>query len=191
MAIILTAVQYGAVAANHTEVVDLLKDSEGRVNGCKMRDVITGREWETKAKVSINLLTLSIFALFLKLTRYLSSSRVLSTLLDPFLTAFVNLMSPLLKTSSLPLPEFTLLFPTTTLPPKSVSLIPLLPMVVSSSSFLGKETPSPVPPTLLLLSNNTQSPRRRKSNSFSTKSEITSPLIFEFVEETSSLLGLD
>jgi len=54
MAIILTAVQYGAVAANHTEVVDLLKDSEGRVNGCKMRDVITGREWETKAKGVVN-----------------------------------------------------------------------------------------------------------------------------------------
>ncbi|GAA5926469.1 glycerol-3-phosphate dehydrogenase [Sporobolomyces koalae] len=54
MAIVLTAVQYGAVAANHTEVVDLLKDSEGRINGCKMRDVITGREWETKAKGVIN-----------------------------------------------------------------------------------------------------------------------------------------
>ncbi|GAA6020494.1 hypothetical protein JCM11491_001374 [Sporobolomyces phaffii] len=54
MALILTAVQYGAVAANHTEVVDLLKDSEGRINGCKMRDVITGREWETKAKGVVN-----------------------------------------------------------------------------------------------------------------------------------------
>lgn len=53
MALILTAVQYGAVAANHTEVVDLLKDSQGRINGCKMRDVITGREWETKSKVSV------------------------------------------------------------------------------------------------------------------------------------------
>jgi len=55
MALILTAVQYGAVAANHTEVVDLLKDSEGRISGCKMRDVITGREWETKSKVSFSL----------------------------------------------------------------------------------------------------------------------------------------
>ncbi|GAA6059917.1 hypothetical protein JCM10212_005300 [Sporobolomyces blumeae] len=54
MAIILTAVQYGAVAANHTEVVDLLKGPDGRVNGCKMRDVITGREWTTKAKGVIN-----------------------------------------------------------------------------------------------------------------------------------------
>lgn len=66
MAIILTAVQYGAVAANHTEVVDLLKDSEGRINGCKMRDVITGREWETKAKVSVDFSSFTVFLPFLR-----------------------------------------------------------------------------------------------------------------------------
>ncbi|GAA5992181.1 hypothetical protein JCM11641_007789 [Rhodosporidiobolus odoratus] len=54
MALVLTAVQYGAVAANHTEVISLIKDPQGQVKGAKMRDVITGREWETKAKGVIN-----------------------------------------------------------------------------------------------------------------------------------------
>ncbi|GAA5993732.1 hypothetical protein JCM10908_001058 [Rhodotorula pacifica] len=54
VALAMTAVQYGAVAANHCEVVELLKDSEGRCKGARMRDVLTGREWETKAKGVIN-----------------------------------------------------------------------------------------------------------------------------------------
>ncbi|EGU10916.1 putative Glycerol-3-phosphate dehydrogenase [Rhodotorula toruloides ATCC 204091] len=54
VALVMTAVQYGAVAANHTEVTSLIKDGEGRVKGAKMRDVLTGREWETKAKGVIN-----------------------------------------------------------------------------------------------------------------------------------------
>lgn len=52
IALAMTAVQYGAVAANHTEVVDLHKDANGKLNGARLRDVITGREWDTKAKVS-------------------------------------------------------------------------------------------------------------------------------------------
>ncbi|TNY23099.1 FAD dependent oxidoreductase-domain-containing protein [Rhodotorula diobovata] len=54
VALLLTAVQYGAVAANHCEVTSLIKDSEGKVRGAKMRDVLTGREWETKSKGVIN-----------------------------------------------------------------------------------------------------------------------------------------
>ncbi|GAA6041779.1 hypothetical protein JCM8097_007156 [Rhodosporidiobolus ruineniae] len=54
VALVLTAVQYGAVAANHTEVTSLIKDAQGQIKGAKMRDVITGREWETKAKGVIN-----------------------------------------------------------------------------------------------------------------------------------------
>lgn len=51
VALAMTAVQYGAVAANHCEVVHLLKDADGKTKGARMRDVLTGREWETKAKV--------------------------------------------------------------------------------------------------------------------------------------------
>ena len=51
VALLLTAVQYGAVAANHCEVTSLIKDSEGKIKGARMRDVLTGREWETKSKV--------------------------------------------------------------------------------------------------------------------------------------------
>jgi glycerol-3-phosphate dehydrogenase len=51
VSLVLTAVQYGAVAANHTEITGLIKDGEGKVKGAKMRDVLTGREWETKSKV--------------------------------------------------------------------------------------------------------------------------------------------
>ncbi|GAA5821120.1 hypothetical protein JCM11251_001972 [Rhodosporidiobolus azoricus] len=54
ISLILTAVQYGAVAANHTEITALIKDEEGKVKGAKMRDVLTGREWETKSKGVIN-----------------------------------------------------------------------------------------------------------------------------------------
>ncbi|GAA5877542.1 hypothetical protein JCM3774_005901 [Rhodotorula dairenensis] len=54
VALAMTAVQYGAVAANHCEVVELLKDEAGKCKGARMRDVLTGREWETKAKGVIN-----------------------------------------------------------------------------------------------------------------------------------------
>lgn len=50
-ALINTAVQYGAIAANHTTVTELLKNDEGKIIGAKMRDNLTGREWDTKAKV--------------------------------------------------------------------------------------------------------------------------------------------
>jgi glycerol-3-phosphate dehydrogenase len=53
VALVMTAVQYGAVVANHTEVTSLIKDEAGQVKGAKMRDVITGREWETRAKVRL------------------------------------------------------------------------------------------------------------------------------------------
>jgi glycerol-3-phosphate dehydrogenase len=46
----MTAVQYGAVAANHCEVIELLKDADGKCKGARMRDVLTGREWETKSR---------------------------------------------------------------------------------------------------------------------------------------------
>ncbi|KAK4046286.1 mitochondrial glycerol-3-phosphate dehydrogenase [Microbotryomycetes sp. JL221] len=54
VALVMTAVQYGAVAANHTTVTSLIKDDNGKVVGAKMKDNLTGRQWETKAKGVIN-----------------------------------------------------------------------------------------------------------------------------------------
>lgn len=53
MALVMTAVHQGAVAANHTEVVALHKDSNGKLNGARLKDNITGDEWNVKAKVCI------------------------------------------------------------------------------------------------------------------------------------------
>jgi glycerol-3-phosphate dehydrogenase len=56
MALIMTAVQHGAVVANHVEVVELIKDEQGQVRSTKMRDVLTGEEWLVKAKVRCSFL---------------------------------------------------------------------------------------------------------------------------------------
>ena len=55
MALIMTAVQHGAVVANHVEVTELIKDAAGQVRGTKMKDVLTGEEWTVAAKVSRHL----------------------------------------------------------------------------------------------------------------------------------------
>ncbi|XP_037552471.1 glycerol-3-phosphate dehydrogenase, mitochondrial [Nematolebias whitei] len=59
LAIALSAARYGAVVANYTEVVRLLKTQDQqsgreRVCGARCRDVITGREFYVKAKCVIN-----------------------------------------------------------------------------------------------------------------------------------------
>uniref|UniRef100_A0A671YG70 Glycerol-3-phosphate dehydrogenase, mitochondrial n=1 Tax=Sparus aurata TaxID=8175 RepID=A0A671YG70_SPAAU len=59
LAIGLTAARYGAAVANYTEVVHLLKAKDTqtgkeRVCGARCRDVITGKEFDVKAKVVIN-----------------------------------------------------------------------------------------------------------------------------------------
>ncbi|XP_042566520.1 glycerol-3-phosphate dehydrogenase, mitochondrial isoform X2 [Clupea harengus] len=59
LAIALTAARYGAAIANYTEVVHLLKraDPESgavRVCGARCRDVITGQEFDVRAKCVIN-----------------------------------------------------------------------------------------------------------------------------------------
>lgn len=51
VALIMTAVDHGAVVANHTEVVELHKDALGRLNGARVRDNLTREEWNIKAKV--------------------------------------------------------------------------------------------------------------------------------------------
>ncbi|KAG0096238.1 mitochondrial glycerol-3-phosphate dehydrogenase [Podila epicladia] len=50
----LTAVQYGAVIANHVEVVELIKDENKRLCGARVKDTLTGKEFNVKAKGIIN-----------------------------------------------------------------------------------------------------------------------------------------
>ena len=59
LAIALTAARYGAATANYTEVLRLLKRTEPgsgkqRVCGARCRDVLTGQEFDVKAKCVIN-----------------------------------------------------------------------------------------------------------------------------------------
>ena len=66
VAVALTAVKEGAHVANHVEVMSLLKEEqtksteEGKtetkqvVCGARMRDTLTGKEWETRARVVVN-----------------------------------------------------------------------------------------------------------------------------------------
>ncbi|KAL4399522.1 mitochondrial glycerol-3-phosphate dehydrogenase [Malassezia pachydermatis] len=59
IALILTAIQHGAVAANHTEVVALNKapsvnGQPGKIIGARLRDLLTGDEFDVKAKGVVN-----------------------------------------------------------------------------------------------------------------------------------------
>lgn len=59
IALALTAVHHGAVMANHTEVVKLHKreiqgKSEPQVCGARVKDLLTGNEWDVKCKGVIN-----------------------------------------------------------------------------------------------------------------------------------------
>ncbi|KAF1806464.1 FAD dependent oxidoreductase-domain-containing protein [Mucor lusitanicus] len=50
----LTAAKHGATIANHCEVLELIKSEEGHIKGAKVKDCLTGEEWEVKAKGVIN-----------------------------------------------------------------------------------------------------------------------------------------
>lgn len=58
IAIVLTAARQGATVANHVGVTSLLRstDEEGneRLCGAKVKDMLTGKEWEVRAKAVIN-----------------------------------------------------------------------------------------------------------------------------------------
>lgn len=54
MSLILTAVRFGATVANHCGVVKLYKDENGKLNGARVKDQLTGKEWDVKAKCIIN-----------------------------------------------------------------------------------------------------------------------------------------
>lgn len=49
-----TAAAHGATVANHTKVVDILKDEQGQTVGAKLEDQLTGETWDVQAKVVIN-----------------------------------------------------------------------------------------------------------------------------------------
>ena len=49
-----TAAEQGAVLINYAQVIGLLKDNDGFVNGVAVRDMETGEEFEAAAKVVIN-----------------------------------------------------------------------------------------------------------------------------------------
>lgn len=53
IALVMTAVKHGAVVSNYTEVVELHKDASGKLNGARVRDNLTGKEWDVKAKVCL------------------------------------------------------------------------------------------------------------------------------------------
>lgn len=55
MALVMTAVQQGAIVANHVEVTSLNKDTpSGQLHGAKVRDRLTGQELNIRAKGIVN-----------------------------------------------------------------------------------------------------------------------------------------
>ncbi|KAH9851776.1 DAO-domain-containing protein [Lenzites betulinus] len=55
MALIMTAVKQGAIVANHVEVTSLDKNgTEGKIQGARVRDALTGKEWNIRAKGVVN-----------------------------------------------------------------------------------------------------------------------------------------
>lgn len=54
LAIVLSAVRHGAKAANHVKVEHLLKNEEGKLCGAHLKDMLTGKEWDVRAKSIVN-----------------------------------------------------------------------------------------------------------------------------------------
>ena len=61
MALIMSAVKHGAIVANYCEVTKLNKGPNGKINGVRVKDNLTGEEWNIRTKV--NLLPLSLHLL--------------------------------------------------------------------------------------------------------------------------------
>lgn len=112
IALIMTAVQQGAVVANHVEVTKLLA-RDGRLFGATVRDTLTGKTWDVKAKVSG-----LFYKFFEEYRRY--RVRELLTPQDPSPTHYLHWTTQTISLSyNLPL-EFMLHFPTTTHPARWV-----------------------------------------------------------------------
>ncbi|KAF8606916.1 DAO-domain-containing protein, partial [Ceratobasidium sp. AG-I] len=54
VALLMTAVLHGAVAANHVSLTALKKNADGKITGGSLKDELTGKEWDIKAKGVIN-----------------------------------------------------------------------------------------------------------------------------------------
>jgi glycerol-3-phosphate dehydrogenase len=54
LALALTATRYGATVANHVKAIHIIKDDNGKICGAHLRDELTGKEWDVKAKCIIN-----------------------------------------------------------------------------------------------------------------------------------------
>ncbi|EYC19247.1 hypothetical protein Y032_0025g1266 [Ancylostoma ceylanicum] len=54
LTIVLTAIRHGAKCANHVKVQRLLKDGQGKICGAHVKDMISGNEWDIKAKAVVN-----------------------------------------------------------------------------------------------------------------------------------------
>jgi glycerol-3-phosphate dehydrogenase len=54
ISLIMTAVQLGAVVANHVEVTALHKNKDEKLCGARVKDNMTGEEWDVQAKVKFN-----------------------------------------------------------------------------------------------------------------------------------------
>lgn len=59
IALAMTAVQHGAIVANHTEVVrlhkkaDVSKGGKERIIGARLKDKMTGEEWDVRCRVGL------------------------------------------------------------------------------------------------------------------------------------------
>ncbi|VDD90094.1 unnamed protein product [Enterobius vermicularis] len=54
LSVILTAIRLGAKAVNHTKVEGFLKNKDGTLCGAHVKDMLTGDEWDIKAKAVVN-----------------------------------------------------------------------------------------------------------------------------------------
>jgi glycerol-3-phosphate dehydrogenase len=54
IALIMTAVKLGATVANKVEVTQLVKNADGKIEGARVRDNLTGNEWDVKARVLLS-----------------------------------------------------------------------------------------------------------------------------------------
>jgi glycerol-3-phosphate dehydrogenase len=63
VALVMTAVKHGAKVANYTEVTRLHKDDSGKLRGARVKDNLTGEEWDVKCKVDRQLTSLVVLLL--------------------------------------------------------------------------------------------------------------------------------
>ena len=60
----MSAVKHGATVANYCEVMKLHKGPNGKINGARVKDNLTGEEWDIRTKVSLLPLTLHLLSEF-------------------------------------------------------------------------------------------------------------------------------